>query len=282
MTQLEKIQRNEITEYYVYKKISEISNKSEHRSILNKISQEELEHYNIIKKFTKKDIKPSAFKIFIYTNIARFFGLNFGLKLMENGEKGGELTYQFIDIPELKNLFNSEKEHEKSLISMIDEELLSYISSVVLGLNDALVELTGALTGFTFALSNSKLVAVVGFITGIAASLSMGVANYLEVKNEETSNKHPLKSAFYTFVTYIITVVLLIIPYVLISNIYISFAVVIVIVTFIIAFFNFYTSVAKGLDFKKRFMEMFLLSMGVAFINYIIGYFMKNSLNINV
>jgi VIT1/CCC1 family predicted Fe2+/Mn2+ transporter len=282
MTDLEKIQKNEITEYYVYKNMAERANRSDHRPILEKISSEELEHYNIIKKFTGKDIKPSALKIFIYTNVSRFLGLNFGLKLMENGEKNAESVYNMNNTAELKNLFNAEEEHEKALISMIDEEILSYISSVVLGLNDALVELTGALTGFTFALNNSKLVAVVGFITGIAASLSMGVSNYLEIKNEDSSDKHPLKSALYTFIAYLFTVILLILPYLIFSNIYVSLGVVIVTVVIIIAFFNFYTSVAKGLDFKKRFLEMFLLSMCVAFINYIIGYFMKNTMNINV
>ena len=35
---------------------------------------------------------------------------------------------------------------------MINDERLQYISSMVLGINDALVELTGAPAGFTFAL----------------------------------------------------------------------------------------------------------------------------------
>jgi VIT1/CCC1 family predicted Fe2+/Mn2+ transporter len=44
-------------------------------------------------------------------------------------------------------------------MSMIDEERLHFVGSIVLGLNDALVELTGTIGGFTFALANNRLVA---------------------------------------------------------------------------------------------------------------------------
>ena len=47
------------------------------------------------------------------------------------------------------------------------------MGSVVLGLNDELVEFTGALAGFTLALSDHRLIALTGSITGIAAALSM-------------------------------------------------------------------------------------------------------------
>jgi len=282
MDKLLEIQRNEITEHFVYKKIAEFVKKEEHKNILLKISREELDHYNILKEITGKEVSPSSFKIFVYVNISRFLGLNFGLKLMENNESGAEKSYSEMDNPKLKKLILSEKEHEKNLISMIDEELLNYISSIVLGLNDALVELTGALTGFTLALSNSKIVAIVGFITGVAASLSMGVSNYLSVRNETGSDKHPVKSAFYTFFAYLFTVTLLITPYIFISNPYLSLSVVLVIVVSIIALFNFYNSVARGFGFKKRFFEMVMLSMGVAFINYLIGFFIKKNFNIEV
>jgi VIT1/CCC1 family predicted Fe2+/Mn2+ transporter len=89
------------------------------------------------------------------------------------------------------------KELSQKLISLIDEERLKYVSSMVLGLNDALVELTGALTGLTLALQNPRLIAIVGFITGIAASMSMAASEYLSTKQEDTE-KNPLKASVYT------------------------------------------------------------------------------------
>jgi VIT1/CCC1 family predicted Fe2+/Mn2+ transporter len=74
---------------------------------------------------------------------------------------------------------------------MIEEERLEYVGAMILGLNDALVELSGSLAGFTLALQDSKLVAMVGMITGIAAALSMAVPATWQArrKNEQVTNK---------------------------------------------------------------------------------------------
>jgi len=107
------------------------------------------------------------------------------------------------------------------LIALINEERLEYMGSVVLGLNDALVEFTGALAGFTLALSDSKLIALTGSITGIAAALSMASSEYLSTKSENgnENGKHPVKASIYTGIAYIFTVVALVAPFIFISNV---------------------------------------------------------------
>jgi len=55
--------------------------------------------------------------------------------------------------PELDAILKDEEEHEDKLLEMMDEESLKYSGSVVLGLNDALVELTGALAGLNACFS---------------------------------------------------------------------------------------------------------------------------------
>ena len=94
---------------------------------------------------------------------------------MEKVEGKAQAIYEEISryIPAAIDIEKDEKEHERKLIDLIDEERLRYIGSMVLCLNDALVELTGALAGFTLAFRNTHLIAMAGFITGIAASLSM-------------------------------------------------------------------------------------------------------------
>ncbi|MDI6704563.1 MAG: VIT1/CCC1 transporter family protein [bacterium] len=82
---------------------------------------------------------------------------------------------------------------------------------MVLGLNDALVELTGALAGFTFALQNTRVVAMAGLITGVAASLSMTTSEYLSTKSEGGA-KSPFKASVYTGSAYVLTVMFLIFP----------------------------------------------------------------------
>jgi len=48
---------------------------------------------------------------------------------------------------------------------------------MVLGLNDALVELTGVITDVTFSLRNTRQMVLTGIATGIAATLSMMASN---------------------------------------------------------------------------------------------------------
>lgn len=278
-----KIQKNEITEYIVYKKLALLAKIKEHAEILEKISEEELRHYEFFKSLTEQETPADRFKIFVYVSIARIFGLTFGLKLMESGEGLAQDTYEKLRAAseQLEKVIQEEREHENQLINLIDEERLKYVSSVVLGLNDALVELTGALVGFTLALQNARIVGIVGLITGIAASLSMAASEYLSTKQEDTG-KNPLKASIYTGFAYVATVVLLILPYLIFKNIYICLSLVIISALAVILVFTYYISVAKELDFKKRFLEMAGISLAVAAVNFVIGIIIRNIFGIEI
>ena len=170
---------------------------------------------------------------------------------------------------------------EKKILRMLEDEKVEYAGSIVLGLNDALVELTGALAGLTLALQNTRIIAVIGFITGFAASLSMAASGYLSSK-EESSKKNPLKGAFYTGFAYIIVVLLLILPYILFNNPWIALTITLTLSVLVIAAYTFYISVAKELKFWRRFIEMALISLGVAAITYGVGILMRTFFNIEV
>jgi VIT1/CCC1 family predicted Fe2+/Mn2+ transporter len=157
---------------------------------------------------------------------------------------------------------------------------LKYAGSIVLGLNDALVELTGALAGLTLALQNTRLIALTGSITGIAAALSMGASEYLSTKSEETA-KSPLMASIYTGAAYIVTVILLILPYLLLDNYYACLGVTLAVAVTIIALFNYYISVAKDEPFRKRFLEMAGLSLGVAGLSFLVGYLIRSVLGVD-
>lgn len=172
--------------------------------------------------------------------------------------------------PPILPIIEDEENHEIELISMIDEERLNYMGSIVLGLNDALVELTGALAGFTFAIKTGSLIALTGLITGISAALSMGASEYLSSKTEGDINAK--KSAIYTGFTYLITVFLLIIPFFLLQNQFISLAITLSVAILIIAVFNYYISVTNDEKFIKKFLEMAVISLGVTLISFGIGY----------
>ena len=171
--------------------------------------------------------------------------------------------------------------NENALIATIDEGRLKYVGAVVRGLNDALVELTGALAGFTFALGDTRLIAMVGMITGIAASFSMAGSEYLARKSEP-GELIPWKAALSTGGAYIVTVTALVLPYLLFSNLWLCLGLMVAVAVLIIAFFNFYIAVAQDLPFAKRFGEMAAISIGIAALSFAIGALIRSALGVEV
>ncbi len=277
-------QRKEISSYLIYKRLSE-KNKNENNSkILKNISDNELEHYETLKALTKKDVPPRRLFMMFFYIVARLFGLTFGIKLLERGETDAAAKYSMLkgDYPQVAEIVKDEEIHEEKLIGMINEEKLNYVGSIVLGLNDALVELTGALAGFTFAFQNTNLIAVTGLITGISASFSMAASEYLSTVHETGESKQALKSAMYTGIAYVLTVIVLILPYLLLNNPFISLGTCLAAAVVIILVFNFYVSVAKDTGFKRRFWEMVIISLGVSGISFLIGILVKSLFNIEI
>ncbi len=274
-------QQTEITEHHIYKRLASRDHSPENTRILEQIAGDELNHYNSWKKYTKQDIQPRWFFVWFYYLISIAFGFTFGIKLMERGEEVAQKNYAEISnvVPEAKEIQHQEDVHEERLIDMLDEERLRYAGSIVLGMNDALVELTGALAGLTLAFQNEKLIALSGIITGVAASLSMAASEYLSTRSEDTG-RHPVRAAIYTGVAYIITVILLVLPYLLIKNYILDLIIALAIAVVIIAVFNYYISVAKGDSFRARFAEMAILSLSVAALSFVLGYLISKWLGI--
>ena len=278
-----RFQRNEYTESIVYDRLASIEKNTSNSKVLRMISAEEKVHYYTLKKYTNTEVKPNRWRIAKYYWLARILGITFAIKLMESSENSAHQEYaRYTECEDLQRLSREEEIHEEKLIGLINEERLEYMGSVVLGLNDALVEFTGALAGFTLALSDHKLIALTGSITGIAAALSMASSEYLSTKSEGDKSKHPAKAAIYTGIAYIITVVALVTPFILISNVLIALGVMLAMALIIIALFNYYYSVARGESFRKRFMEMAVLSFSVAGISFLIGYALKTFTGIDV
>ncbi|MEM2896801.1 MAG: VIT1/CCC1 transporter family protein [Candidatus Bathyarchaeia archaeon] len=276
-------QRNEITEHFIYERLSRSIKDPHNKGVLKHISSDELEHYNFWKKYTNKDLKPDKLKIWKYFLISRMLGITFGIKLMERGEEKAQTIYEKISkfVPNAKSIVKDEDEHEKQLMELIDEEKLRYVGSIVLGLNDALVELTGALAGLTLALQNTRVVAVAGLITGVAASLSMSASEYLSTKSEGGA-KSPLKASIYTGSAYVLTVLFLIFPFLFFTNLYLCLGLTILNAIIVIFMFIFYISLAKDIPFKRRFFEMVLISLGVAALTFAIGFFIRALLNVEL
>jgi VIT1/CCC1 family predicted Fe2+/Mn2+ transporter len=131
-------------------------------------------------------------------------GMTFAIKLMEGAEKRAQGYDQELvgRVPEAQDILANRESHERDLIALIDEERLKYVGSVVLGLNDALVEFTGTLAGLTFAIRDTQITAVATLIIGVAASLSMGASEYLSQRSDGGPSD-PLRAAVYTGAAYL-------------------------------------------------------------------------------
>ncbi len=281
---IRKMQQNELTESVIYEEIAKFAKGEENKRTLLRLSREEKAHYEIWKKYTGIEMKPEKRKVFKYKLLARIFGFTFAVKLMENGEENAQGEYQQLanEVPESVQIRQQEEEHETALLAMLDEERLQYVGSMVLGLNDALVELTGSLAGFTFALQNTRLIALSGLIIGISATFSMASSEFLAGRSEGRSDA--LKSCTYTGIAYLITVVLLIAPYLIFDSAHYVAALVcmLVVVILIIAGFTYYTSVAQDQPFKSRFLEMAVISISVAVISFVVGVLAKKFLGVDL
>lgn len=276
-------QRNEITEHFIYRKLAKSIRDPHNRDILTRIADDELRHHNYWKSLTQQEVRQARWKIWTYYLISRIFGITFGIKLMEKGEGNAQVAYRDISafVPDAEGIAEDEDEHEKQLINLIDEERLTYIGSMVLGLNDALVELTGALAGLTLALQHTRLIAMTGFITGIAASFSMAASEYLSTKSEEGS-RDPVKASVYTGSAYVLTVLFLIFPYLLFVNYYFCLGFTLFNAILVVLIFTFYISVAKEIPFRERFIEMASISLGIAALTFIIGLLVRMFLDVEI
>ena len=276
-------QREEITEYHIYNRLAGQTKNAENQKVLQQIAADELKHYKLWSAYTNKDVSPSRWKIFKYYWIPEIFGLTFGLKLMEKGEEKAQINYNLIatEIPEATEVANDENQHEKELLELIEEEHLKYMGSIVLGLNDALVEILGTLAGLTFALENNKLVALAGIITGIAGALSMTSSEYLSNK-AEGKEALAVKSAIFTGIAYVIAVVFLVAPYLIFASPFVALLVALFDSILIVFLFTYYISIADDQPFRKRFLEMVVLSTVVGLISFGLGYVVRILFGIEV
>ena len=139
--------------------------------------------------------------------------------------------------------------------------------AIILGMHDAIVSLTGLIAGLFFAFTDANIIIITCIISSITAALSMGAANYLAVKTQ--NRKTALKSAFYTGGAYIITCILLILPFFIFT--YRTSTIVSVILMAIFIIFTFNRCCYHKQQFYKHFFEMLAICTIVSITAFFIG-----------
>lgn len=276
-------QQHKVDQFSLYNKIaSKLKNKEDSKTFLL-IAKDNEKHEKIFRKYTKKQLKPNKLKLYYYLTMFYIFGYTFVIKLQEKHNVFDRIKYesQLDKIKELKDIIDGEISHGDRLIDVLQEERLKYTSDIILGMNDGLIELTGALAGFTLAMQNTKLIAMAGLITGISATLSLSASNYLS--NIESKQKNAIISAAYTGFAYLISIGLLVVPFLILNDSYYlqALSITLIIAILIIAIFSYYLSIINKKSFTKSFKVMATISLSIAFISFMIGIFIKYVLNIN-
>ena len=114
-------QRNEVTEYHIYKRLARRAQSENVKQVLEKIANDELRHYKVWMKYSGREVEPSSWNLFKFYWISVVFGLSFGLKLMERGEERAQINYSEMakEIPEALKISAEENEHEKELLKLL-------------------------------------------------------------------------------------------------------------------------------------------------------------------
>ena len=267
----------------MYTRLAQTAKNNHNRILLIQLADMEERHADFWKQYTHEDVRPHAGAVWGYPLLARLLGLTFAINLFELSVSSEEQRYRELleRFPEIAPILEDEEEHENKVIEMLHDPFLENTSSIVLGLNDALVELTGAMAGFTFALADTRIIAVAGFITGISATLSMVASEYLSTKSEE-GDRNPFVAAGFTGIAYLAVVLLFIAPYFFLTNPYGALGIVIAEALSVIAFFAFYQSVTRRLPWGRQFREMAAISLGVALFTFIVAVVIRSWFGIQI
>jgi len=270
--------REEYRDYTIYKALAATESIPEFKKILLEFVEHEKGDYEFWSSLSKqKQFHVGALDIFFHKLIRTLFGLTFTIKLLEGREKGASKRYkEYITSisdktlrEKIESIVTHEQYHERKLLEQIGEGRLKFVSSIVLGLNDGLIELTGALVGFSFALGENALVALAGTITGVSASLSMAASAYMQARYEK--GKDPVVSGLITGLSYSIVVAVLVAPFFIFETTLAALFSMAGAVFVILVGVSSYSSVLLEKPFPRQFGEMFIFSVGIAIIAFFIG-----------
>ena len=279
-----KQQQSEINDHTIYKALASHQDNEKNKEVFEKIAKDEKAHYEFWVRITNRQIEAQKLVVWWYIFLVKIFGTSFALKSLEKRESGAEEFYKelFEIYQESKKIYKQEVEHEFELIDMLNDKKLLYAGAIVLGMNDALVELTGTLSGIALAFDKSLTVGLTGLIMGIAASLSMAGSAYFEAKENPSEDINPLVYSLYTGVSYILTTTILVVPFFIFEVMSYSLIMMFISAFLAIISYNFYISVAKDLSFSKRVIQMSAITFGVALISFGIGYVVKYYFGIEI
>lgn len=237
---------DELFDLSLYKILRDISTDTEARNTLDELVLIETRHLAFWQKFF--DLKLDRLnvgrrlKLWCFAWLCRLFGSTAIHLVLEAIEVYGVKKYlalwnAYKDQPlgeALRGILQDEFQHEDALVTKLTERKINpeKIRNIFLGLNDGLVEILGAVSGFFGAFGDAATVLIAASTTAVAGALSMGAGAFLALNSEKEvramesakrqflreeagSNdmqEQPLRSALFVGVAYVIGALVPVLP----------------------------------------------------------------------
>lgn len=286
--------KDEAFDLALYRALAARADDGDARALLEELAREEQAHLEFwcrLAGVAPASVRPARAKLRLVLAAAKLLGPSFTVRFAERREEETIARYEALlasgalpepQAAELRRILDSEREHERGLERRLPDERVRYLGAAVLGLNDALVELTGALTGLVSSISDAKLIGFTAFVVGFAASLSMAASNFLSEGMSDDPGLRPGKAAAYTGVAYILVVVALVAPFFLLAQRVVALAVSWAVAVIVILGFAYYSSVLQDVSFRRRASQMLALGLGVAVLSFAIGRLLSTWVGVQV
>jgi VIT1/CCC1 family predicted Fe2+/Mn2+ transporter len=231
--------------------------------VFEELSKTEYQHYEFWRKFSPSpaETKVSEVKVREVMLIEALLGATFAIKFLQRHEKSTHERYRSVAqfVPEqdrqaFERILRDEEEHDRRLAEQVPSTVLRYMSFIVLGLADAIVEISGIHAGSLGIYSSTKLTGLAGVVAGAAASMSMASAAFAQAKQGfEGSAKI---SAMATGLSYFASAIFLAMPYFLTSNPVYAMGASLTVAFAVLTFASYYNSVISGANFRRDLAEL--------------------------
>ena len=282
--------KNEMTDYATYKRLASSEKAQTNKDMFEKLSAMEQNHYELWKKYCPPDTKeigPKRATVSLTLFLRRIFGASFAIKFLERREKSTVKKYEELkssvpaeDQSAFQSMIEDEKGHETAFADIVAGSYVKYISFIVLGLADALVEIAGIHAGSLGIYKSTELTGLAGIVAGAAASLAMASAAFAQAKQGFEGS--PGLAAGYTGGSYFVAAVALALPYFLTKTMLVAITSSVVVGLGIIAFVTWYNSIIVGSRFVREFSELAGVMLGATVALYVFGSIVRAVFGISI
>jgi len=273
---------DEFSDCTLYDRLSRtVPDDSPFKQVLQELSATERRHFEFWRKYVPgEEPRLARMKMYWILFLRKFFGLTFATRYLDRHESNVVKEYQGLarlipetDRPAYDEMVADEREHEKAFAKKVESSAVRYISFVVLGLADALVEISGIHAGWLGLFEKTEIAGLAGVVAGGAASLAMASAAFAQAKQGFSGSAR--LSAVYTGVSYFITAIILATPYFLTSSMLLALGSSLTLAVAILAITTWYSIVIQQRPFMKDFVEILAILFATSLLVFLLGSFVS-------